>query len=313
MNKLTNLMLLWGCVLISISLSAQISCEITIPTEVEVIRKSPLVEKLAKDKSYWICNESMVFFRAGNGTMFVESGSELNISHGNYTVYLRSQAKLNIGYQAKCTVYHERDAEIYVSGFQAQEFRSPCQAIVYDYSQAPTGLCPQVESVWKDIPLTPDMPNQPLFPTDITHTQDTIRIENEVVIMPIDTTNPHQALENSHIIPSSTMIIHKENPIYAMRGLNQTYWLCEGAYQKQSGLVCIYYVEKEAYLELIEGSNNIIYLKAGAKLSLGIGKDNKVFYEEGATVVTDKSRKTKFTKLMEMSLDYSQAPANGCK
>lgn len=271
---------------------AQNPCYVTIPPDVELIRKNPFTEKVAKNKSYWICNQSTVTFRIGQGTFFVDEGSKLTLIKGTYTVYLRKNAQLVLGAGAKGVIHRERGASVN-TGFSTYMQQVPCEVLAFDFSQAPSGICPQIE---RTIPENPTIEN----PVDTT-------AQNS------SNTNPDFVDANAHIIPPNAKVVN--NGVMGTRktGSSQTYWVCEQGKLVQTGNNNVFYIENGGTLEIYSGSNNIIYLKDNTKLRLGSGSKNQVFYIGNAELLSDRSRDTKFTKLVEMEFDYSQAPSEGCR
>ena len=282
---------------------SQGSCQLTLPTETVVLSKTPWAEKLGKNKTYWICNQTSVTFRAGNATIFVDSGSKVTVNHGTYTIYLKTQANLIVNSGAKVQVFYEKGAGVQSTGFSGRPLKTPCAGLDLDLSQAPSNICPTpAPSINETSVSTQTDPGEdPLLIKE-----DTSQTNGMVV-------NPYYAnLEESHIIPTQAVVIPFTIRIERKFANNQIFWLCENAKMQYSGSNSVIYMEEGSALEVNTGSNNIIFCKKNTKLNLGYGKNHKIFYEEGLSLGRDQSQKTRFTKLMEMEFDYENAPAEGC-
>ena len=280
---------------------AQEECHLTLPSETTVISKNPWAEKLGKDKTYWICNQAQVIFRAGNATIFVDAGAKVTVGHGKYTVYLKKYASLIVNSGAKVNVYYEKGASIQNTGLTGVATKISCLGLVLDLSQAPTGICPSPTSIEINVQNTQNKPEDPL-----SITEDTSQVTGLSV-------KPYYAnLKESHIIPTQARVIPFKIRVEKAVGDNQVFWLCENAKLLYSGNNSIFYLEEGSVLEITLGDNNIIYSKNGVKLDLGYGQNHKIFYEEGVTLGRDQSQKTRFTKLLEMEFDYENAPEEGC-
>jgi hypothetical protein len=75
-------------------LQGQDYCQIKIPANVDVIRKTPLAERNGLGKTYWICGNARVTFRTGDATLFVEAGCYVSLNAGKYTVYAKDGATI---------------------------------------------------------------------------------------------------------------------------------------------------------------------------------------------------------------------------
>ena len=278
---------------------AQTVCEVVIPAETEVIRRSPFIEKIAKDKSYWICNDAIVTFRAGGGIFYVESGSTLTLSYGNYTVYLKNGATLKISTKSTCQVYYERNAKIVESAMTSYKDYHVCDYIVYDYTAAPDNICPKL-----DRPVIEYRPE--IEPDSIP-----IITEHETTITVPD--NPNSAFENSHIIPNRASVIKPGIGQSKDNSNNKVYWLCREADMIFTGNGNIFYVEPDAKLRILQGNGNIIYLKSGANLAMVQGSENQIYYAEGANLIQNGAKRSQFTKLLEMEFDYKEVSLKGCE
>ncbi len=285
---------------------AQNPCEVMIPSDAEVIKRSPFVERIAKDKTYWVCNNSRVVFSGGTGTVMIDEGSRVTLSKGQYIVYLRKGATLSVGLGAKGILYIEQGATPPLS---AEFGRTVCEYLVFDYSNAPKGICPEIK---REIPFgyTTEKPTQ--SPTNTDLPTPTPNETNPTTV----NTNPDYAQkidENAHLIPAQAEVVSTSVLELRKLGNDKTYWLCERTTYQHSGNNNVFYIEKGCNFTLQAGSNNIIYLKENTKISIISGSDNQVFYIGEPELRANRGRDTRFTKLSTLDFDYSQAPEKGCR
>ncbi len=292
-------------------LRAQAPCEVSIPSDAVLIRKNAFMELIAKDQTYWVCNESKVIFRAGRGVMIIDQGSILTLAKGEFVVYLRRGAKLNIGLSVRGIVYAETGAELptYSSSMQI----IPCHYLAFDYTQAPKGICPEIKT---EIP--PALVQDPQYAPYSGNSSAGIPQENNDAstqgqTQPNVQSSPDYAESDAHIIPPDANVM--QTGVFELKktGNQSTYWICERTNYQHTGNHNVFYVEAGSSFTLYSGSDNIIYLKENTKISLGVGTNNQVYYIGNPELKQDRSRDTRFTKLSHLSFDYSQAPVEGCK
>lgn len=299
--KLFFLSLLTGIFLLpTLQLHAQDNCRIVIPSDVTVFKKSPLTEKWGKNKSFWICNAAQVIFRGGNATIYAEDGVKLTVSQGNYTIYLRGNASVYVGTGAKYQIFHDIvHPNIRSTGFNARGNKFYCRGIFYDYTQAPSNLCPSINYT---SPVNSEIPPPSIYAKDSTSTGDSPKT-------PPGIPNPDypNLAEDLHIIPSVAQITPYKMLVKNTNNHQTTYWIQARAHQVHQGDGNIFYAEEGVKLT-VTGNNNVIFLKTGSKISLGKGINNQLFYVEGVELLENQSTKTKFTKLNQLEYDYSQAP-----
>jgi|GEM_PF-2115655 len=293
---------------------AQTPCEVMIPADAELIRRSPLLEQIAKEKTYWICDDSKVIFRDGKGIVMVDRGSKVTLAKGEFVVYLRKGAKLSLGMNVRGTVYVERGAEFLVYSNMQQ---ISCEYLVFDYSQAPKGICPEIKTEIPDIVKNQPAQPYPSYPSeeDLANesTQSNPEYSQEDNNQPNTQSSPDYIQSDAHIIPPNANVM--QTGVFELRkiGNEATYWICERTNYQHTGNNNVFYVEKGSSFTLYSGSNNIIYLKENIKISLGVGSGNQVFYVGEPNLIQNRSKSTRFTKLTSLDFDYSQAPAEGCK
>lgn len=294
---------------------AQNPCEVVIPSNAEVIKRSPFAERIAKNETYWICNNSRVIFSGGTGTIMIDEGSRVTLSRGEYKVYLRRGASLTLGFGAKGILYIEQGANPPLSS----EFgRVNCDYLVFDYSNAPKGICPEIK---REVPFgyqttTTNTTQQPSN-TETTTPSETTPKESEPTNPQVATNrNPDYAQqidENAHLIPAQAEVVKTGVLELRKLGNDKTYWVCERTTYQHSGNNNVFYVEKGCNFTLQAGSNNVIYLKENTKISIITGSNNQVFYIGEPELRANGGRDTRFTKLSTLDFDYSQAPADGCR
>lgn len=287
------------------NISAQSICLMPVPADVEVIKRSPIAEKIGKKRNYWICNNAQVIFSFGDATCLVESGVKLVIMRGFYTIYLKEGAVLDVSIGANCRVYYEGHASIIQKIPTAQIEYIPCQNLVFDYTNAPKNLCNVVEEPLED---AKEMENNNT-PTE--ETDDLTKVENTPIANEYDSLPPIDQID--HVIPMNVIAINPRLQSNAYNnGDKKAFWICSGANLTFNGTNSVFYVESRANLRINSGSNNTVYLKSDANLSIAFSNQNKVYYLEGANLIDNKG-KNRFTKLFEMEFDYSQTNAEGCR
>ncbi len=295
---------------------AQNPCEVMIPSDAEVIKKSPLAEKIARNETYWICNSSRVVFADGKGTIMIDEGSRVSLAKGNFIVYLRKGATLTLGLGAKGVLYIEKGANPPLSS----EFgRVNCEYLVFDYSNAPKGICPEIK---REIPFgyQAETTRREPINTNPSTTSETAAKEPE----PTNSENPQVAVNNNpdyaqqieedaHLIPAQAEVVR--TGVLELRKIDndKTFWVCERTTYQHSGNNNTFYIEKGCSFTLQGGSNNVIYLKENTKISIISGSNNQVFYIGEPELRANGGNNTRFTKLSTLDFDYSQAPANGCR
>jgi hypothetical protein len=284
-------------------LNAQSECQIKVPNNIEAIRKSPTFERHGGSRTYWICGNSKVTFRTGGATLFIESGSQASLNDGNFTVYMKDGASIFIGARCQVTVLRERQARI--NGDMARQDEI-CPVLNYDYSEAPDGLCPKLplrEVQAKEFAvLAPEKPRTNLPPNRV----DTSRY---IPNTPIE--NPKTDLptyDNRYELSAQTQVISQNKTLYQS---SNTFWVCKGTTMWLSGDNNRVYIEKGARVTVL-GNQNVILMKAGGALELGNGSQNELIYMEDTDLKTNRSKKTKFTKMQ--SIDFKTgAVVGGCQ
>lgn len=258
----------------------------------EPIQKSPIAERVGKNKSYWVCNEARVTFRAGLGKIFAEPGTTVTISGGSFAVYIKKGATLNIYSGRNHQVYFEIGARIVESRIGITRFVS-CEDLVFDYLQAPSSSCKiVVETIGENsLPVdsagiyqNPDFQNQTL------NNQNT----NKEI-----TTN-----DSIFTVPANAIIFRASQQLNSLNGDQQILYLCKDARLSYTGNRCVFYLEQGAELQLKNGDGNQVYLKAGASLGLGNGNGNVIYKDTDAQVIVDQSTQSKYYNVKKMSFDF---------
>jgi len=290
----------------AIGAHAQGFCQIKIPSNTEVVRKSPIAERHGSGKTYWICGNTRVTFRTGNATIFVEAGCNVSLNDGDFTVYAKNGASIYEGSRCRLTIIREPEARINGGSVVSQgtdrvearkQFGHICPVLNYDYSEAPDGLCPklpmrempepvavvintpkEIGNTYIETPRNPDLPDEP-------HTNET-----------------------RHILPANTEIINQNKNAYES---NRVFWVCKGVTCWINGDNNKIYAEQGAKIT-ISGNRNTIMIKAGVGLNLGNGGGNEVIYREDTDLKSNRSKKTKFTKMQSIEFQ-SSAVSGGCR
>lgn len=284
-------------------LQAQDYCQIKIPANVDVIRKTPLAERNGLGKTYWICGNARVTFRTGDATLFVEAGCYVSLNAGKYTVYAKDGATIYWGVRCEANIIQEPQARInggssinIVNG--VQQVTKPvgriCPVLNYDYSEAPDNLCPK-------LPLREMPPTLP--PTAIGDTS--VRVPNTLIEIPQDTAVTY---DSRYRLPAQTEVINVQKNTYQS---NSTVWVCSGVNFWINGDNNRVYIERGAQVTVL-GNKNVILLKAGGSLHLPQGGGNELLYEEDTDLKTNRAKKTKFTKLQDIVF-RTEAVKGGCK
>jgi hypothetical protein len=273
---------------------------------VEAIRRSPFTEKVGRGKAFWLCNNVTVTFRAGDATLFVESGCKVAVSYGNFTVYARNGASVHIGVKARCTVYHEPQAKI-TQGTTLPQNLYPCPALNYDYAQVRDDGCPKlppVEIPAEPLPDTTNIPANTIIETPYTEPEQPQNPNNN----PDYPNNPTTDTDN-HIIPAAVIVVNVQQNLYASQ---RAYWICPYGSLYLTGNSNVIYIEKGGSIALT-GNQNIIYVKTGGRIALGSGSQNEVYYQDDSSLTANQSKRTKFTKLFQMDFDISRVNSRGCR
>lgn len=243
------------------------TCELPIPSSVEVVSGSTQVRGSTFDASkiYWVCSgANLTVDRGNNNVYYVEPFGRLELSGGKSRVFLRANATLTISWGAQVSVVMDPTATLRNESITTEPERTDCAGLRFTYSSAPDNACAGV--VRQPQPAEQPVPWPDTPPRD-----------------PLPTGNPNMGGRYQAMLvpvgPSARPITMPRSEFANARH----YWVCSRGSLQLSGSNNVVFLEAGASLQL-RGDNNLVYVKYGAHVQFAGGNDNLVLAEQGSDV-----------------------------